>query len=159
MEVINADMNAMANVVPERKKRGRKPKVFLDNKPIDPKYYVNYYHDVIKQKEHLCPYCNKKFACQNNVNKHLKQSSKPCAVTYLQSLQTEHEESDTDSEDIRAWSDYYHKPHFLDIPQSSPINKWLSHMEANPEPKNDAEWFQAGWLMINMMLESQKHKE
>ena len=31
MEVINANMNAMANVVPERKKRGRKPTVFFNN--------------------------------------------------------------------------------------------------------------------------------
>jgi hypothetical protein len=31
-------------------------------------------------------------------------------------------------------------------------------MKDSPQPTNDAEWFQAGWLMINMMLEGQKIK-
>ena len=34
---------------------GRNPKVFKDGKPIDPQYYVNYYHDVIKKERDAMP--------------------------------------------------------------------------------------------------------
>ena len=153
MEVISAEIQNVADTQPQ-KRRGRKPVVFLDNKPIDPKYYVNYYHDVIKKKEHSCPYCDRKFACQNNVNRHLKLSNKPCAVKYLQAKLDELGDSDTDSEGIREWADYYHKPHFPNIP-----DKWLDLFKDEPQPKNDTEWFQAGWLMVNMMLQSEQNRE
>ena len=64
MEILNAENNDVANVVPIRKKRGRKPTVYCDNKPIDPKYHVNYYHDVTKKRDFACPYWSKKFACK-----------------------------------------------------------------------------------------------
>ena len=85
MEISNANVSdvATASSTIAKKKPGRKPKVFLDNKPIDPKYYINYYHDVIKKKEHLCPYCSKKFACQYNVSRHLNNKRKACAVQHL----------------------------------------------------------------------------
>ena len=50
METIHAESNVVATSDPEKKRRGRKPTVYFNNKPIDPKYHVNYYHDVTKKE-------------------------------------------------------------------------------------------------------------
>ena len=49
METIHAESNVVATKDPEKKSRGRKPTVYFNSKPIDPKYHVNYYHDITKK--------------------------------------------------------------------------------------------------------------
>ena len=158
MDVINADANPMASPVPELKRRGRKPVVYFNNKPIDPKYHVNYYHDVINKKEFACPYCDKKFACQYNIKRHLEKTTKSCAMLHLRAQHPEIE-SESETEDHSEWSRRYSIHNQPDIQDSSPINRWLDHFKENPEPKTQTEWMNAGMLMLQMMLESQKNKE
>ena len=74
MDMNIADTTPMAVVSPTHKKAGRKPTAFSDNKPIDPKYYVNYHHNVSKQKDHPCPHCKNNFACEENLDRHLSES-------------------------------------------------------------------------------------
>ena len=160
MEVINADTNEVANVVPALKKRGRKPTVYLNKKPIDPKYHVNYYHDVTKKRDFICPYCSKKFARPYNITRHLEQSNKACAlkhfVTKHPEIESEADSGTEDHSDNSEWSRPYGINDVPAIPDSSPINRWLDHMKDRPEPRSFNEWTDAGLLMIQMLLESQK---
>jgi uncharacterized Zn-finger protein len=159
MEVLNADTNEVANVVPIRKKRGRKPTVYCDNKPIDPKYHVNYYHEVTKKRDFACPYCSKKFACNYNITRHLEQSNKACALKHFV---TKHPEIASDSE-IESpndeWQRYYSIHNQPSVPDNPQINKWLDCMKDRPEPRSFDEWTEAGLLMVQMLLESQREKE
>ena len=169
MENSNADISEIMAVEGQsqprqKKKPGRKPTVFEDNKPIDPKYYVNYYHDVIKKKEHLCPYCSKKFACQYNVSRHLNNKRKACALQHLaEKIPEMHEEpsdhisdvmdEETDDE-TSSTTPFYPK---ANIPDNNPIiNEFLNFYADKPAPKTVAEWNQAGWLMLNMVLNRQR---
>ena len=158
MEAISADANHMASVIPERKKRGRKPTVYCDNKPIDPNYHKNYYHEVTKKRDFLCPYCSKKFARPYNITRHLEQSNKSCAMLHIRSQHPEIE-SESETESSEEWARRYSIHNQPPIPDSSPINRWLDHFKENPEPKTQNDWMNAGMLMIQMMLESQKNKE
>ena len=160
MEVLNADTNEVANVVPTRKKRGRKPTVYCDNKPIDPKYHVNYYHEVTKKRDFVCPYCSKKFARPFNITRHLEQSNKACALKHFMTKHPELEsEAGSETEDNSEWCRPLGLNDIPDIKDSSPINRWLDHMKDRPEPRSFDEWTEAGLLMIQMLLESQREKE
>jgi len=92
METIHAESNVVATKDPEKKRRGRKPVVYFNNKPIDPKYHVKYYHDITKKKDFFCPYCNKKFACKYNITRHLEKSNKTCASKHFMTKHPELEE-------------------------------------------------------------------
>ena len=170
METIHAESNVVATSDPEKKRRGRKPTVYFNNKPIDPKYHVNYYHDVTKKRDYLCPYCNKKFARPYNVTRHLEQSNKTCASKHLLTKHPELEgevdhiydvmaEGDSDSESTEEWSRRYSIHSQPPIPDNPFINRWLDRMREQPEPRTQNDWMNAGMLMVQMMLESQKNKE
>ena len=117
MEVINADANPMASPVPALKRRGRKPVAYFNNKPIDPKYHVNYYHEVTKKRDFACPYCSKKFARSYNITRHLEQSNKACALKHFVTKHPEIE-SEADSEaDNSEWS----RPYGVKMFRLSPI--------------------------------------
>ena len=93
---------------PVLKKRGRKPKIFLNNKPIDPKYYVDYYHQVIKQKEHVCPRCGKHLACQSSVNRHLNDRKKSCLAKVEANSPSEESDKTKPEKEEEGWYDVAH---------------------------------------------------
>ena len=134
---------------------GRKPKVFKDGKPIDPQYYVNYYHDVIKKRETLCPYCDRKFACQRNLKRHLV-GGKETAFCHRAHKRALNPDEYNESESSSSFDDYLRAPMTAPIREGSMLDEYIK--KQTYQPKSEAEWFQAGWAMINMLMQAQKEK-
>ena len=81
-------------------------------------------------------------------------------VTKHPEIESDHSEAGSETESPSDdWQRYYSIHNQPSIPDSPHINRWLDAMKDRPEPKNNREWMDAGMLMVQMLLESQRGKE